>query len=146
MTGPSKLTRAKGLVQQWLKFNAVGAMGIVVQLIVLTILTHVVRINYLLATFFGVEAAVLHNFVWHERWTWAQHVQGGTKEMLLRLAKFNFTTGTFSILGNLGFMRIFVGTFRMPVLPANLLAIGVCNLLNFAVSHYFVFRSHRLQQ
>ena len=95
--------KGRNLLKQWLKFNAVGAMGIVVQLVVLSILTHLARMNYLLATFFGVEAAVLHNFVWHERWTWAHRVYGGTREMLQRLLKFNFTTGLFSIVANLFF-------------------------------------------
>ena len=146
MTQLSRWEKAKAVGRQWLKFNAVGAMGILVQLIILTIMTHLARINYLVSTMLGVEAAVIHNFVWHERWTWAHRAQGGTKEMLQRLMKFNFTTGAFSILGNLFFMRIFVGSLRMAVLPANLLTIGACNFLNFAVSELFVFRSQRLQQ
>lgn len=143
ITAPSRWSRLQALVRQWLKFNAIGAIGILVQLAVLTVLTHLVRMNYLLATLFGVEAAVLHNFIWHERWTWAHAAHGGTKQMLLRLLKFNSTTGVFSIFGNLIFMRIFVGSLRMPVLPANLVTICACNLVNFGVSHYFVFRSHR---
>jgi putative flippase GtrA len=143
---PSKWNRAGKLARQWLKFNAIGAIGIMVQLAVLTLLTHGLRMNYLLATLFGVEAAVLHNFIWHERWTWSHAARGGPKDTLIRLLKFNFTTGIFSIFGNLFFMRIFVGSLRVPVLPANLVTIAACNLLNFTVSHYFVFGSRRLQQ
>ena len=58
-----------GLVR-WLKFNAVGAIGIAVQLAVLTLLKSGLGLNYLLATALAVEVTVLHNFFWHERFTW----------------------------------------------------------------------------
>lgn len=47
----------------WLKFNAVGGMGIGVQLITLTGLKSGLHIDYLLATALAVEAAVVHNFI-----------------------------------------------------------------------------------
>ena len=56
---------------RWWKFNAVGAMGIVVQLAVLSVLKSGLGMNYLAATALAVEATVVHNFFWHERYTWA---------------------------------------------------------------------------
>ena len=52
---------------RWLKFNFVGGIGIGVQLVVLTALKSGLHFNYLLATVLAVEAAVIHNFIWHER-------------------------------------------------------------------------------
>jgi len=43
----------------WLKFNAVGGMGIGVQLMVLTALKSGLHIDYLLATALAVEAAIV---------------------------------------------------------------------------------------
>ena len=60
------------LLHHWLKFNSVGAIGIVVQLAAPAILKGWLQVEYLLATALAVEAAVLHNFIWHERWTWAE--------------------------------------------------------------------------
>ena len=57
---------------RWLKFNAVGALGMIVQLGSLGLLIHVLGMHYMLATALAVEAAVLHNFLWHRRWTWAE--------------------------------------------------------------------------
>ena len=54
-----------------LKFNFVGAIGIGVQFGVLFLLKSVWHVHYLVATVIAVEMAVLHNFVWHERFTWA---------------------------------------------------------------------------
>ena len=60
----------KGLT--FLKFNVVGAIGIGVQLAALTLLRDGVGLHYLLATAIAVEAAILHNFLWHMRWTWRE--------------------------------------------------------------------------
>jgi putative flippase GtrA len=122
----------------WLKFNAVGGMGISVQLIVLTGLKSGLHMDYLLATALAVEAAVVHNFIWHERFTWAERE---SKNVALRFLKFNLTAGAFSILGNILLMALFVDLARMNYLLANLATIAVCSLCNFVVSDKFVFQT-----
>jgi|SRR5215469_17116278 len=121
---------------RWLKFNAVGALGILVQLAVLTILKSGLGANYLVATAMAVETAVLHNFFWHERFTWSDRK---SRARLARLAKFNLTNGAISILGNLGFMKLLVGGLAMNYFIANLISIAICSLMNFVVSDVFVF-------
>ena len=127
--------------QRWLKFNLVGAIGIVIQLTVLGILNGILKLDYLTSTALAVEAAVLHNFIWHERFTWADRASVTRRQALLRLVHFNFTTGTVSILGNLLLMRMLVGQAHLPSLPANLLSVAGCSLVNFLVSEYIVFRA-----
>jgi putative flippase GtrA len=122
----------------WLKFNAVGGMGIGVQLVVLTVLKSGLDIDYLLATALAVEAALVHNFIWHERFTW---VERESKNVALRFLKFNLTAGAFSILGNLVMMASLVDLGRMNYLLANLVTIAVCSLGNFLVSDRFVFQA-----
>ena len=56
---------------RWIKFNAVGAIGIGVQLAALAIFRSWMKLDYLLATGLAVEIAVIHNFLWHARFTWA---------------------------------------------------------------------------
>jgi putative flippase GtrA len=130
-------------VIRWLKFNFVGAVGIVVQLIALTVLKSGLGLHYLLATGLAVETAVIHNFLWHERFTWLDRKTGGRNEMLQRLVRFNLSTGLISIVGNLVLMKAFVGHLRLNYLFANIVAIGTCALLNFLVSDQFVFRKLR---
>ncbi|HYN15773.1 MAG TPA: GtrA family protein [Terriglobales bacterium] len=125
---------------RWLKFNLVGAIGIVVQLAVLGILTGVFKLDYLPATALAVEAAVLHNFLWHERFTWADRASLTRRQALMRLVRFNLTTGAVSIFGNLLLMRLLVGQVHLPSLPANLVSIAGCSLVNFVVSEFIVFR------
>ncbi len=132
--------RAVGL--RWLKFNFVGAVGIPVQFAALWALVHLFRMNYLAATAIAVETAVLHNFVWHELYTWRDRTRtgGGT---LRRLLRFNLTTGLLSVGGNLLLMRLFVGEWKMNYLVANGITIAICSLANFAASHWFVFGESR---
>jgi putative flippase GtrA len=132
------MRRAPGYFVRWLCFNAVGAAGLGVQLSVLAWLRAGVGLNYLWATTLAVEAAVLHNFLWHEKLTWRDRASG---DRMARLVKFNLTNGAISILGNLMVMRFLVGTLGLSYLPANLLAITVCSLANFYVGDRLVFVS-----
>jgi dolichol-phosphate mannosyltransferase len=125
------------IAQRWLKFNFVGAIGIAVQLAAFT-LYNGTGMNYLVATALAVETAVLHNFVWHERFTWRGLPAGGRWR---RLLKFHAGNGLISIAGNLALMRLFVGVFHIhPYVVANVMAIAVCAVGNFLVSEFVVFR------
>jgi putative flippase GtrA len=64
-------------LERWLKFNFVGGIGIGVQFGALFLLKSIFHFDYLLATALAVETAVAHNFLWHERFTWADRVQLG---------------------------------------------------------------------
>ena len=120
---------------RWMKFNAVGGMGILLQLGVLAFLTEALRVPYLVATAIVVEAAILHNFIWHERFTWADR-KG--RHQLGRLLRFNATTGVFSILGNMLFTKLLVDA-GMRHLPANIGAIALCSIINFLLNDRVVF-------
>lgn len=130
--------RLPALLHRWLKFNTVGAIGILVQLAALAILKGLLHIEYLAATALAVETAVLHNFVWHERWTWKDRTGPGGRT-LGRLLRFNLSTGLVSILANLLFMRLLAGYLHIHYLIANLLSITACSLANFFLSDLFVF-------
>jgi putative flippase GtrA len=122
-----------------LKFGMVGAIGIAVQLAVLGGLT-AMRVNYLVATALAVEAAVLHNFLWHQRFTWADRGAGG-QYAVKRLLRFHVSNGAISLMGNLLLMRIFVGWLGAPVIIANIATIALCALANFAASDRWVFET-----
>jgi putative flippase GtrA len=128
----------KRLALRWLKFNLVGALGIGVQLGCLALLR--LWMHYLVATALAVEIAVLHNFVWHERFTWKDRPGGGW-ERLMRLVRFHVGNGAVSILGNVGLMWLLVVQLHMKrLILANGIAIAICSFLNFALGEWFVFR------
>jgi putative flippase GtrA len=124
---------------RWCKFNFVGGMGIIVQFFVLFFLKSVMHFNYLAATAIAVEAAVVHNFVWHEQFTWADRVQMSGRTSMPRFGRFNLTTGAVSIIGNLALMKVMVSFGHINYLLANAIAIVLCSLANFLVSEEWVF-------
>jgi len=118
-------------MHRWLKFNAVGMAGVVVQLGVLAVLLRF-DVHYLLATALAVEAAVLQNYYWHSRWTW--------KGRAGSLWRFHLSNGLISVISNLVWMRIFTGWLGIPPVLANLMAIALTSTANFLFGDRWVFQ------
>ena len=127
------------MMARWLKFNAAGILGVGVQLGILHALTHFAKCNYLLATACAVEAAILHNFLWHERYTWRLRTRRRSGSAMRRLLYFNLSNGAMSLLGNLLLMKLLVDWPGLPIVAANLCAISACSIANFAIAEFFVF-------
>ena len=125
---------------RWGIFNLVGLLGFGIQLLAVFLFKRVVGLDYRLATGCAVEVALVHNFIWHERVTWADVIspRGGTGS---RLFRFHAANGLISIVGNVGLTWTFVTWARMPYLLANALSVVICSLLNFVVGDCLVFRS-----
>ena len=112
---------------RWMKFNAVGIAGAVVQLITLSLLVRA-GVHYLIATTLGVEAAVLHNYFWHVRWTWRDREPS--------LLRFHLANGGMSIVSNLAWMWILSA---WPVVAANVVAITLTSVVNFLLGDRWAF-------
>ncbi len=123
---------------RFLRFNAVGIVGAGVQLAVLYLLTRL-GVHYLVATALAVETALLHNYFWHVRWTWRDRAQDRPGLGRGALWRFHLANGVVSISANLVWMRLFTGWLGIPVMTANLLAIGLTSLANFLLGDRWVF-------
>lgn len=132
---------ARRLFYRWLSFNGVGLLGVFVQLTTLGALVHLADVHYLAATAIAVEIAVLHNFAWHQRWTWRDRPSRSDRATLARLGRFHLLNGTVSMIGNLGLMAILTGGLGMDPVPANAIAIVSCSVVNFIGSEALVFRT-----
>jgi putative flippase GtrA len=131
------------IVRRWTAFNLVGAAGIAVQIGIIAFLVRVCGWHYLLATALAVEVAVLHNFAWHQRWTWNDRPAGSARSIASRFVRFQMLNGVISLAGNLILMRILAGLFGIDPIVANIAAIVTCATLNFAASETVVFRTAR---
>jgi putative flippase GtrA len=129
------------LIDRWAVFNLVGLAGMAVQLGLVAFLVRIAGCHYLAATVLGVEAAVLHNFVWHQRYTWSDRPVFSRRDIGLRLARFHVLNGAVSIAGNLGLTALFTGVLHVDPVLSNLIAIVVCATVNFSASNVAVFRS-----
>jgi putative flippase GtrA len=126
-----------GRMIRWLKFNAVGALGMVVQLGALADFNRWMAGHYLVATAAAIEVALLHNFAWHVLYTWRD--RRGEGGVFGQMARFHLSNGAVSIVGNLVLMRLLVEGAGMPVLTANGVAILVCSVVNFLLGDGWVF-------
>ncbi len=125
---------------RWAAFNLVGAAGIAVQLAALALLVRVCHLPALPATALAVEAAILHNFAWHERWTWRDRPAGSGRDRIVRLGRFHALNGAVSLAGNLLIVGLLTRTLRIDPVAASACAIACCALVNFVASDALVFR------
>ena len=126
-------------VSRWLKFNTVGLAGMALQLVCLSLLVHGAGLHYLPATLLAVQCAVLHNFAWHQRWTWADRPVAGLHGLMTRFARFQALNGGLSLAVNSGVMIWLAGTLGLEPVLAGLAGIGLASVLNFFASDVIVF-------
>src|SRR5689334_5902473 len=101
--------RNDGLVRRWLSFNGIGMLGMGVQLLILALLVHVAHVHYLVATVIALEVTLLHNFVWHQRWTWQDRRADSRATTVRRLVHFHALNGLVSLAGNAGGVWLLTG-------------------------------------
>ena len=128
--------KVPSLFQRFARFCAVGAGGVLVQTVTLTVLLRFSGLHYLIATALAVEASVLNNFFWQRSWPWAERPQ---RSSMLTLLRFNATNGALSLIGNLALMFVLVSVFKLNPMVANLITIAILSLLNFALADRLVF-------
>jgi putative flippase GtrA len=120
-------------------FGAVGAVGFVLQLAALWLLTDR-GVHYLAATAVATELAILLNFFGHERWTWCDR-PAGAREAMWRFCRFHGTNGAVSLAGGALIMPLLIEIGEMHYILANVLTVGVCALANFVAADRIVFRT-----
>lgn len=127
---------------RWLRFNFVGLIGMVVQLGTLRILQPRTA-HYLLASAVALELTIVHNFIWHTRFTWKGRCT--VKAGPVRFFRFQMSNGAVSLLGALLFVRLLTGYGRLPLLLSNLISIAVCSVLNFWLADLWAFSTRPRQ-
>ena len=122
------------------RFSLVGFMGAVLQLMLVWLLTRSFGVLSTVATLIAVEIAVLHNFIWHERFTWGNRGTRRRGQFAQRLWRFHAGNGLVSLAGNTMLMYCLVERLKAPVVPAATAAIVLCSLANFLIADRWVFR------
>jgi len=134
--GPGRSARPLSrLVAGGARFGVVGITGVLVNSLILLLAHGIAGLPLLLASPLAVEVAILHNYLWNDRWTFRS--QGFSA---LRLAKFN--------LASLGGMVVASGTLYLlaerwgfPYLLANLVGVAAASILNFSASLLWIWGS-----
>lgn len=124
---------------RWTAFVAVGVLGFAVQIGALLLLARC-GVPALVATACAVEAAILHNFLWHERWTWRGAAPAPAASVLIRLARFNGATALVSIAGNVAITWLLARRLGLPLPLANAGAVVLLSAMNFLVADRWIWR------
>ena len=127
------------MIGRWCRFSLVGLIGAALQLTLISVLTRYFGVLSTMATFAAVEITVLHNFVWHEQFTWRKRDPEGSQKMARRLWRFHAGNGLLSLAGNTVLMYCLVDRLKAPLLPAAIAAIVICSLANFLIADRWVF-------
>jgi len=116
-----------------LKFGAVGVTGVIINTTILYVLSRWVGVPLLLSSAIGVELAIVSNFIWNNRWTFACR-----NRSLARFVKFNVA----SLVGLTVNVTAVWGLTRAGLyfLIANLVGIGIGVAVNYAGSVVWVWR------
>ena len=122
---------------RWLRFNLVGVMGFALQTLTLWALVRWVGVTAAAGVTIAVLAAVSHNFAWHERFTWPDLPRD---QRVKRWISFHLSTGTISVLTNLGITMIVMTATGLSVLWANAIAVAIASTANFWINDRLIFR------
>ncbi len=113
---------------RFLRFGLVGLLGVAVNSAVLFVAHGVVGLPLAFASVLAVEVAILHNYLWNDRWTF-----GYREFSLARFGKFNLTS-LGGLLITTGVLYALVTYGRVYYLLANLVGVGLATGWNFMAS------------
>jgi putative flippase GtrA len=130
------------VVARFMRFSLAGATGFLTQIGLVALLANVLHLHYLLATAAAVEAAIIVNYVSHERYTWQDRAMAcSVAGVLRRFLRFNALTAVTSIGGSLLLTALLVECLALTPIAANAVAVVVLSIVNFIGADMLVFRS-----
>lgn len=134
------MTRFRRQCARFGKFNLVGLLGAALQLLMFELLFRCFELSGAAAAALSVEIAVLHNFIWHERFTWKDREPAGLSQRSVRLLRFHLGNGLVPIAVNALLVFCLVEQLGAPAVPSALAAIAMCAPLNFLLADLWVYR------
>ncbi|MCX7671133.1 MAG: GtrA family protein [Anaerolineae bacterium] len=133
--------RPKELVR-FLKFATVGAIGMLVDLSVLTFSREVLRLPLELAVGAGFTVAVLSNFTWNRLWTFPESRQRPLTSQMAQFVIVNVIGLGINEVVVLGLHPLFALALPDPpaYLAAKVIAIGIVLFWNYFVNRAWTYR------
>ena len=119
-------------------FVTVAALGFLVQAASLWALMAWTALPVAAATTIAVLAAVVHNFCWHDRWTWSDRDRSAPAPV--RLLRFAAATGVVSLAGTVTLTTLYTVAFGIHVLVSNLLAVWSVGLVNYVLLDRLIYQ------
>jgi dolichol-phosphate mannosyltransferase len=121
------------------KFNLVGLLGAVLQLLLFSLLIRAGHLSATMAAVIAVEIAIVHNYLWHERFTWRDREPLNLRQRMIRLWRFHAGNGMVSLTGNAALTYAFVEWLGVPTVISAVVAIALCAPANFWLADRWVY-------
>ncbi len=133
--------RPRELVR-FLKFATVGAIGMVVDLTVLTLSREWLRLPLSLAVFLGFTLAVISNFTWNRMWTFPESRERPIGSQLLQFFIINAIGLGINEAVVLGLHPVFNQVIHDPAsyMAAKVIAIGIVLFWNYFVNRKWTYK------
>jgi dolichol-phosphate mannosyltransferase len=135
----SSLFLRSGEFHRFLKFCAVGAVGAVLNLIVLYSLTEL-GVFYLLSGLIAIEAGLLSNFFLNKSWTFKDRGTRGLRSVLVALYR-DHAVRLVGIVLNLVILWLLTSVFGLYYLTSQLVGIGVATLWNYTGNQWWTWET-----
>jgi dolichol-phosphate mannosyltransferase len=121
------------------KFSVIGLSGVGVNMAVYVPLI-AMGISYMTAAVVSFVVAVTNNFIWNLLWTF----KGRAVDKSLRRKYISFVAcSVVNFVANLAVLRVLVEQFGINAMIAQLIAIGITGVLNFALNYVITFNDRR---
>jgi putative flippase GtrA len=126
------------------RFAAVGAIGTIVNLLIMALLVHGVIVNYVVAAVIAAEISILHNFVLQERFVF-RDMRDGVNTLRSRLAQ-HLLFNNAEALVRLPFLILLVEMIHVWALFAQAVTLAVAFLARFLFMSRVVYRPQQVRR
>ncbi len=130
------MTRLKRIGSAFGRFLTVGLSGTLVNLGLLWLLASL-GMNHILAALLATELSIINNFFWNDRWTFKKEA-GRNNSTLIRFLRFQAVTSITAVM-TLGLFTLCIQWLKLYYLLAQLCAIGLATLANFAINAWLTW-------
>ncbi len=127
------LMRRKGELVRFCKFVGVGLSGVVVNEGILWLLTEFAGMQYYFSSIIAIEASIISNFVFNDRFTFSDRRAGKIGSFFKRLLKFNITCAAGAVI-QYGILILLTEVAGLNYLLSNLIGILVAFVWNYVLS------------
>lgn len=126
-----RLSRNLG-VRRFIRFCIVGATGVLVNQGLLWLLTDVSGLYYMYSALLSIEASIISNFIFNDRWTFRDK-RSAAGPIFIRFLKYNLLCAAGSLL-NYGILWFFTDILHFYYLISNLFGIAAAVIWNYIIS------------
>ncbi|HSX16776.1 MAG TPA: GtrA family protein [Patescibacteria group bacterium] len=127
------------LKSDFIRFCIVGALGFVINFIILTLLYKVLGSPLFISQIIAAEIALFSNFMFHHHWTYkASKVR---KTLTKLIVQFHLTSWV-AVIGSALIVSAGVNILHLHYFPALVISAGLAMMWNFGWSKFVIWRKH----